>query len=321
MAMGRCVALTVATFAGLLIGLPAIPQPTTTPLSITEKNKLLWEAKERAVPRGGRWVWRYRMLGLPRSEEVVVWDSEESPKQGLPEAEVPCWLPVVLSLSVEGLVDGDGAPYSGPLFANVHGGQRHILGPYPEGFVCCIDGKCRVDLLADKHQFQPYTSIDAVLYYRVPYAFEIILPDGPWPSDPDGRVNLPPDVPPDEFALAPQCVWFRPVAFEGNEFSQVSSTVAAGLRHLRVEVRYVLPSGRPAARLPVRFQWYFTDARDLPEQGAMHDAETGPDGTATDSIHVPANIVKGWVHLLYHTTGDEYGTATTRQFDFGQAGE
>ena len=315
--MRRCVAVTMMTFAGLLIGVPAIPQPTTTPLSIEEKNKLLWEAEERAMPRGGRWVWRYRRLGLPRSEEVVVWDSEESPQQGLREAEVPCWLPLALSLSVEGVVDGDGAPYSGPLFAKVDPGAR-ILGPYPEGFVCCIGGKCRVDLLADQHQFEPYTSIGVVLKYRVPYAAEIILPDGPWPTNYDWRLDLPRDSLPDEVALAPQCVWFRPVAFEGNEFSEVSSIVADGLRHLRVEARYVLPSGRPAAHLPVRFQWYFTDAGDLPEQGAVHDAETGPDGAAGDSIHVPANIVKGWVHLLYHTTGDEYGAAATRQFNFGK---
>jgi hypothetical protein len=297
------------------VGVPAIPAigqgPTTPPLTFDEKVKLLSEAQNAGVPRGGRWVWMYRPWNCPRSDEVIVWDSSV-PDQGprVDRIEVPCWLKQTISLLAEGVVDGTGQPYSGPLLVKVSPAAQ-ILGPYPEGFVCCLDGAFRVDLVAQVLQFAEDASVHVGVHYRIPPA-ELMLADGPFPSHPD----VSPDRPPRDVTVMGNGVWFRPVAFEGNTFSEVQNFAAGGVRELRVEARCVLPSGRPATRLPMEFAWRFIDAPELKEKEIVHLTETSLQGKAADSVQVPEIAKKGWVEIKCHTHGDEFSTLAVKQFDF-----
>jgi len=291
--------------------------PTAAPLTVDEKMALLGEAERAVVPRGGRWVWMYRPWNHPPTDEVIVWDSS-LPDQGpgVDRIEVPCWLKQTVSVRAEGLVDGRGELYSGPLLAKVSPAAK-ILGPYPEGFVCCLDGAFRVDFLAEVLQFAEDASVHVGVHYRVPYV-RLVLADRLWPSNPDRS----PDYPTEDVTVMGNSVWFRPVALDGQcEFSEVQRFLGADTQELRVDARLVLPSGRPAARLPMQFEWHFMDAPpDLPEQDATHDMETSLQGVAQDSIQVPATLLKGWVVIKCHTNGKEYSTLVQRQFDFGKAG-
>jgi hypothetical protein len=285
--------------------------PTSPPLSVKGKYALLEAAAQVAIPRGGRWAWLYRPWGCPRTDEVVVSDSAAEPAPGVDRIETPCWLKQTVSLVVEGLVDGDERPYSGPLAVTASAPLR-VLGPYPEGFVCCLNGGFRIDLLADEGcQYKEDLAVNVEVSYRVP-PVELTLADGPWPPYPDLGLASPPVTVP----VGNGTVWFRPVGLEGNQFSEVQNFAAAGVRELRVEARCVLPSGRPAARLPMEFAWRFIDAPDLKEKEIVHLGETSPKGEAADSVQVPAIAKKGWVEIKCHTNGDAFSTLAVKQFDF-----
>ncbi len=281
---------------------------------LEEKLDLLAQEQNRLLPRGGQWVVVYRERERPRSEEVIAWEcaGPQTPGTAGTFLELPCWLPFVLTTRAEGLVDADGQPYTGPLLARAHG-LAEILGPYPEGFVCAIDGAFEISVVSKLPLFTE-GSVGVNIYCRRPHVF-LELDDGPWPPNPDFYIGLPSE----EHSICSATLAF--VGFDkdrGFRLSPVTSTVVGPERVIFAEAHFTMPDGKPAWKLPVRYEWQLEPVGDIRRAEVVHEGETDHEGRAADSIQVPREVTKGRVRFWCHELGAEYCPASGAQFDFSQ---
>jgi len=298
-------------FIGIAGGLAA--QAAAPPLTFEEKLAILGEELNRSVPRDGRWVVAYRERGRPAGEATVLWDSGQPTPYAANPSAVPSWLPLILAVRVEGLVDGHGRPFSGPLVAHVSEGAQ-IGGPYPEGFVCAFNGEA--DFVVEP-TFEPFTmaTVSLSVAYR-PMPVYVVIGGRPWPETPDYWLGP---------AMEERPMWAHAVSFAGHEhsangfrMSPVTSKVTAGRRVVFAEAFYAFAGGRPAPRLPVRFEWQVEGF----EGGTVivHEGVTDHEGRAADSLQVPAEATRGSVRFHYHEQGADYAPSAGQEFDFGAPG-
>ncbi|MBM3501402.1 MAG: hypothetical protein FJX74_22335 [Armatimonadetes bacterium] len=273
----------------------------------------LGEEQQQQTPRGGRWVLTYRERGRPVKDEVVFWDSEGPERYGPYLRHVPSWLRLALTCRAEGLVDGAGQPYSGPLLAKVSGPVR-IAGPYPEGFVCVVNGACEIVVVPT---VEPFTQapIGLTVSHRSPPAF-LEWQGRRWPTDPDYYLDLPQA----ETGLtgwAMQLAGVNP-APEGFRMSPVRSEVVAGQRVLFADAVYSMAGGRPAHRLPARAVWKLLRADGGPLPETVHELEATHEGRVADTLQVPAEQAKGSVWFWHREAGPDYVLSSGQEFDFSK---
>ncbi|MFQ6096608.1 MAG: hypothetical protein ACE5O2_02700, partial [Armatimonadota bacterium] len=259
---------------------------------------------------GGRWTIVYRERDRPVAEEVVLWDSAEAEKRAS-AWDVPCWLPLVITVRCQGLVDGRGRPYTGPLMAKTSGACK-IVGPYPEGFICAIKGAFEITVVPE---FQPFTPsvIGLSIYYRVPPVF-VEVEGQTYPQSPDYHIGVP---------YEERGIWGRYVRFstpehseQGFRMSPVKGEVIGRQRLLSAEAFFALPGGVPARKLPVQFEWVFDRGEGAPDVRVVHEGATDTEGRAFDTITVPIDFTKGRIEFWTHEFGPDYIHASGQKFDF-----
>ncbi len=313
----RVLATTLLSWIGLASPAPHAhlwgQQGPAAELNVEEALTQLGEAQRRQTPRGGRWTLAYRQRGRPKEDEVVVWDSADPDAHAANPNTVPCWLDLVLTLRVEGLADGRGQPYTGPLIARTSAAGT-ILGPYPEGFVCAADGAFELSYVPD---FPPHTesSVGIHVSYRPAPVF-IEVGGKVFPYNPDYWIGMP---------FQDQGLWGWILLFrepehpaDGFRMSPVTSQVVAGKRALAAEAIFSLVKGVPAAELPVRVDWELEGFPTHEEGCFSHHGVTDADGRVLDTVEVPTNVTRGRVEFWYHGAAPDYGHASGQQFDFAK---
>jgi hypothetical protein len=106
----------------------------------------------------------------------------------------------------------------------------------------------------------------------------------------------------------------------GFRMAPMSSTVVGTERTIRGEAVFAMRGGRPAWKLPVRFQWELEAVGDLPRLEVENAGETDPDGRAVDVIRVPKEYTKGWIRYWYHEVGPDFVPASGQSFDLTKGG-
>ena len=302
------IALVVTCRPGRSQGAPgADPSPGNRLERLAEEQRLL-------APRDGRWTVVYRERDHPLAAEVTLWDSAE-PEKYANRNDVPCWLPLVITVRCEALADGRGRLYTGPLMAKTSGGCE-IVGPYPEGFICAINGAFEITVVP---RFKPFTEtvIGVSIYYRVPPAF-IQIDGETFPADPDYAIVGPREE---------RGIWGRYVCFssfehstDGFRMSPVQTYVHDGQRAISAEAFFALPGGVPAAKLPVQFEWQLveTETEGAPRRRIVHEGVTDAFGRAFDTIEVHTDVTRGSIRFWYHSFGADFVPASGQQFDFSK---
>jgi len=279
-----------------------------------EALHLLAREQVAAAPHGGRWQVIYRERNHGREDEVLVYDSADPEANPERANTVPCWLDLVLTLRAEGIVDGRDQPYTGPLIAGTSGAGT-ILGPYPEGFVCVVNGAFELNYAPS---FPPHTASHVGIHvsYRLTPAY--IEVDGEeFPDSPDFFAR----------ALFPnEGLWGWTLNFREHEhttvgfrMSPVTSQMAGDNRVLSAEAFYSLVKGVPAAKLPVRVEWELEGFPTWEEGHFTHDSVTDAEGRVLDSFEVPAEVTKGSVRFWYHGAYPDYSPSSGQQFDLAKA--
>ena len=305
--------LTLLTVLCWVAGPSVLAQQPGRPLSWDELQTRMVEEAHNLAPIAGHVVLSFRESSYYEAPEVVVFDSAQpgSVPQGGPVT-LPCWLPLVAVLQADGLKDGHGDAYTGPLMVTFDPQLVRILGPYPEGFVVAKDGRFRVSFLPRGLPFADHEVYLSVVY-RTAYP-RVEVNGQRYPLAEDWETTPPPEEPVTGFAMH-----FSQPDHDRGEFPPVATSVVGGQRTLTAKARFFLPGGQPARSLPVRFWWRFAEELQAHDQEATHDALTDPEGWATDTHQVPAAIAKGQVEIWVHDDGKDYGHATTTDFDFTQA--
>jgi len=286
------------------------------PLTTEEKSELTAAAGERLVPRNGRWVVSFRDRRDPAEEETVAWDSASPTPYARTDAfggiDLPCWVPLLIRVRATGLEDADGRPYTGPLMARVPDSLR-VVGPYPEGFLCSIEGALELLLIPHAPPFASHTAGFDVAY-RMAYP-QVLVEGKLWPLD---SLTLA-EGPLREAAVFGQRFNFTTMLTEGCAFPPVRSIAAGPTRELSAEASFTFAAaGVPARHLPVRFEWTFDRVEGTEAEPIVHDTETNAKGIAADSVNVPVAVKAGRVTIWYHDDKPDFGPAATVPFDFSR---
>lgn len=307
--------LPLMCLAGSVPLLPALRQQPSGETSFLANKLKVWNEQQQAlVPRGGRWLITYRELHHPKSEQTLVYDSSASEYAQQGVGDLPCWLRLVVTCRVEGLRDGTGDFYTGPLLAKTSG-DCTIWGPYPEGFVCVQDGACDISLIP---KFLPFTesSIGISLCFRPP-PIQIAIGDELFPPTPDYYNSYIGQTYPQEPIWGQLFRFARPDpdAFRMDEV-QIRSNGARSMAIARAH--FTMRGGRAAPKLPVKFEWEFEAGEGAPPVSIWHEGTTDADGLAHDSAEVPPDSVKGRVRFWFHASGEEFLPASGLVFEIGQ---
>jgi len=296
------VATVLLTVSSTGVAQPEAPVGEAVPrdLTLEEKQALHAKAVEALIPRAGRWTIAYRVRDRLNMGEFPVYDSAEPGKWG-GWVDVPSWLPVVIFVRATGLVDGHGAPYTGPLLAKTND-VVEITGPYPEGFLCAVAGAVDLALWPKCPVFMdPHIPLSVV--YRLPRFPQPTVQIGEelWPP-PGVQVGLPPV---EEVGIWGPALALAGVAHDadgtGFRMAPMSSSVVGAERTIRAEAVFAMRGGRPAWELPVRFQWELEPVGDQPRLRIENDGVTDPEGRAIDVVRVPREYTKGWVRGTTHS--------------------
>jgi len=287
--------------------------------SVAGKLAELAAAQSDLQPREGRWTIVQRERHRPATEEVTVWEGEGPVNTEAVGAfvTVPRWLPLVITARAVGLVDAAGEPYSGPLMAQAIG-ECDVAGPYPEGFVCAVDGACEATIVPRFGVFTDAT-IGLAIRWRAPDVV-LELQDGPFPPSPDFYLSLGPRR---EAVLWSGTIRFGGLDHESRDafaMSPVAASTEGDRCVLTAEARFSMAGGEPARKLPVRYQWFLDRTDGQTEAETVHEGVTDDEGRAADSLEVPAGAVKGRIRFWYHEQGDDFAPAAAKEFAFDAPG-